>query len=105
MSYEVRKLNPWTPENNAERLAILGKLAEELGEGTQITARCMIQGIDEAEPVTKVPNKLALEKELADIIATINQAVSRLGLDKDFIFERARGKSDELATWYDGLRQ
>lgn len=104
MSYEVRKLNPWTPETDPHRIAVLGKLAEELGEATQIVARCIIQGLEGSEPVTKVPNTEALEKELADVLATIHQAVFRLDLNASFVDERALGKFKELGTWYDTLK-
>ena len=51
-----KPLNPWQPERDPIRLAILGKLLEELAEAQAIVARCIIQGIDESEPVTGVHN-------------------------------------------------
>lgn len=103
MSYEVRKLNPWKPETDPQRIAVLGKLGEELGELTQMVNRCIIQGLEESEPVTGVPNRVALQKEIADVLATTTLAILYLKLDGDFVAQRGAGKAEELGGWYDTL--
>lgn len=99
-----KPLNPWLPERDAIRLAVLGKFAEELAECSAIVARCVIQGIDEAEPVTGKPNRLALENEIADIIATAEDTARLFGLREDYIDTRADLKRKHLARWHDLLR-
>jgi hypothetical protein len=51
-------------------LKILGKQLEELNELGSATARCIIQGIDGREPVTKKPNREWFMEEVADVYAT-----------------------------------
>lgn len=64
-------INLWKPEPDVITRQILGKLVEELGELTQAAARCLIQGIDEAEPVTGKVNRLHLREEIADVQAAL----------------------------------
>lgn len=64
-------LNPWIPMSKPIDIKHLGKLAEELGEASSAVARCLIQGIDESEPVTGKLNRQWLEDELADVCANI----------------------------------
>ena len=68
---ELRDANPWHPMSDAVDLKHLGKLAEELSEAGAAVARCIIQGIDEKEPVTGKINREWLQDELADVIANI----------------------------------
>lgn len=49
--------NPWHPISDPVDLKHLGKLSEELGECSAAVARCIIQGIDECEPVTGKINR------------------------------------------------
>lgn len=52
--------SPWHPMTDSVDLKHLGKLMEELGECQAAIARCIIQGIDSAEPVTgKINKKMA----------------------------------------------
>jgi NTP pyrophosphatase (non-canonical NTP hydrolase) len=59
----------------------LGKLAEELNEAGSAVARCLIQGIEESEPVTRKSNREWLEDELADVMANIDLVAAHFGLD------------------------
>ena len=93
------KPSPWMPETDASNLKVLGKLAEELGEGGSAVSRCIIQGIDEAEPVTGKPNRAWLEDEIADILANIHIATEHFGLDKERMSSRCERKIDYLMTW------
>ena len=95
---------PWQPESSPENLAVLGKCGEEAGELGQILARCIIQGIDESEPVTGKPNRQALEEEIADVWATTHLAIARFGLDLEGIEARAQTKARYLAKWLEKLR-
>jgi NTP pyrophosphatase (non-canonical NTP hydrolase) len=80
-------------------LKALGKLAEELSECAAAVARCIIQGIDESEPVTHKPNRQWLEEEIADVRANISLVVARFGLDTEKIEDRERDKYVRLRAW------
>ena len=94
---------PWEPEQNRLLLAVLGKLAEENSECGAIAARCIIQGLNEREPVTGKLNREALEDEIADIFAQGEAAVLRLGLDRARIEARRDRKIEFTGQWYDHL--
>lgn len=93
-------LNPWVPMKDALDLKHLGKLAEEVNELGSATARCMIQGIDEKEPVTGKVNRRWLEEEIADVRANLALVEKHFGLDTGFIDSRADRKRAALATWH-----
>lgn len=94
-------LNPWHPITDTVDLKHLGKLGEELGECGAAVARCIIQGIDEAEPTTGKINREWLEDEIADVAANAQLVAERFGLDKDRIRDRAERKVAQLRTWHD----
>lgn len=91
--------SPWMPETDAANLKVLGKLAEELAEGGSAASRCIIQGIDEREPITGKPNRAWLEDEIADIMANIQITVDHFDLDKDRILRRCDRKREYLMAW------
>jgi hypothetical protein len=62
-------LNPWRPMTRPIDLKHLGKLGEESNELGAAISRCIIQGIDEREPVTGKPNRQWLAEEIADVLA------------------------------------
>lgn len=93
--------SPWIPETDRLRLAVLGKLLEELNEAGAIVARCIIQGVDESEPVTEEPNRAALENELADVIATVRVAVRHFDLNAGAIETRIGEKLLHFARWHE----
>lgn len=64
---KLRDANPWKHEPDPVKLAILGKLAEELGELQAAIARCIIQGADGCHPVTGKPNLEWLWEEAVDV--------------------------------------
>lgn len=99
------KVNPWMPEANPLIQAVLGKLAEELGEAVAIVARCGIQGINECEPMTLKPNLDALQEELADVLAGIGIAADVLGLDPVAITQRVQRKKEHLRDWHGMILQ
>lgn len=63
----LRDASPWRAEPDPIKLAILGKLAEELGELQAAVARCIIQGVDGVHPVTGKPNIDWLREEKVDV--------------------------------------
>lgn len=97
---ELRDANPWHPMSNAVDLKHLGKLAEELSEAGAAVARCIIQGIDEAEPVTGKVNRKWLQDELADVVANIELVVDRFGLDHLTMRTRLERKKKHLRQWH-----
>ncbi len=94
-------ISPWHPIQEPVALKHLGKLLEELGELTAATARCVIQGPEESEPVTGKPNRLWLQEEIADVRANIRLVVKYLGLDEAFMDEREDRKVEQLKSWHD----
>lgn len=101
MSAATPARNPWHPMADSVDLKHLGKLGEELGECSAAVSRCLIQGIDKAEPVTGKPNREWLEDEIADVAANMELVAARFGLDKERIAERAQRKVAQLRTWHD----
>lgn len=95
----------WRPETDLIRLAVLGKLAEELAEAGAIVARCIIQGIEECEPETGLPNRIALEKELADVQAAAGHAIAAFNLDTLLMQRRAAMKFKHKQLWHDMIRR
>lgn len=93
-------LNPWQPTQDPIELAILGKFVEELNECSAIAARCIIQGLNECEPVTKVPNRSALIDEMGDVIATMIMAVNHYDLPLEEINARKSRKECHLEKWH-----
>jgi len=93
--------SPWHPMSDPVDLKHLGKLAEELGEAQAAVARCIIQGIDEEEPETGVPNREWLENELADVLANVNLVALRFELDEERMNQRAAKKMAHLKKWHD----
>ncbi len=94
-------MNPWHPITNVVDLKTIGKLSEELGELSAIVGRCIIQGVNEAEPVTGVVNRIALENEIADVVANIELVMKRFNLDEARIEVRALKKIEQLKIWHD----
>jgi NTP pyrophosphatase (non-canonical NTP hydrolase) len=96
-------LNPWRPMSKPIDLKHLGKLAEELGEASSAVARCIIQGIDESEPITGKSNRQWLEEELADVLANIMLVVGHFSLDQAAMGVREARKIEHLQGWHSML--
>ena len=92
--------NPWHPITDPVDLKHLGKLAEETNELGSAVARCIIQGVDECEPVTKKVNREWLEDELADVRANSELVIERLGLDEERMAARVARKKAHLRQWH-----
>lgn len=98
--HEMNPPSPWQPEQDKIRLAALGKLLEELGEASAIVARCIIQGVDEGEPVTGKPNREALWQELADIKAATSIVEDVFDLPPMEMDVRVARKRLHLRMWH-----
>ncbi|MBD9372080.1 hypothetical protein IB238_05480 [Rhizobium sp. ARZ01] len=61
----------WKPEPDLLVHQALGKACEEASELSNILARCLIQGLNQNEPVSGKPNRQALFEEIADLDAAI----------------------------------
>lgn len=96
----VENPNPWHPMTDAVDLKHLGKLTEELGECTSAVSRCIIQGIDEAEPSTGEINRDWLAKEIADVLANIDLVIQRFNLNQAKISDRKYKKMQHLRQWH-----
>lgn len=94
-------VNPWHPMRDPVALKHLGKLSEELGEAQAAVARCIIQGIGEAEPVTGKPNRQWLQEELADVLTNIELVVRHFDLASDEMLDRVIRKSTDLRKWHE----
>ena len=93
--------NPWRPMTDPRDLKTMGKLLEELGELTAAASRCLIQGIDEVEPITGKSNHLWLSEELADVMANAALVCERFSVDLDFIQDRSESKIVRLRGWHE----
>lgn len=100
---DVEKLkdpSPWHPMADPIDLKHLGKFGEELNECGAAVSRCIIQGIDEAEPVTGKINRVWLEDEIADVLAGAELNVERFKLDWGRIRARKERKKEHLRAWH-----
>lgn len=93
----------WRPETDLVRLAVLGKLCEELAEAGAIVARCIIQGIDQSEPETGMPNRIVLQRELADVNAAAGHAIAAFNLDTLAMQKRSAMKFKHKQQWHEML--
>lgn len=89
----------WIPTTDLMMLRRMGKLGEELGELQSVTARCIIQGIDEVDPGSGKVNRQRLQEELADVQAQIGCTVQALQLDQDFMARRTARKIELMSEW------
>ncbi len=92
--------NPWRPMTRPIDLKHLGKLIEETSELGSAAARCVIQGIDEREPVTGKCNREWLEDEIADVLANAALVVKHYELDVLRILHRRSCKIEHLRAWH-----
>lgn len=96
-------VSDWQPITEKYILAVLGKLGEETNELGAIISRCIIQGLDEREPVTGKLNREALQNEIADVRALTTLAIKWLDLDQPAIQKRIDAKMKFKAPWFRSL--
>lgn len=99
----LRDASPWQGKPSAVKRAILGKLAEELGELQAAIGRCIIQGVHEAHPVTGKPNLEWLLEELADVENMANFVKSYTAYNRDEYGRRVDRKSRHIAQWLEQI--
>jgi hypothetical protein len=103
MTSEVLQFpNPWQPITDPTDIKCLGKLLEEVNELGAALSRCIIQGVDEAEPVTGKINREWLEDELADVKVNVNLVIKRFGLQIDQ--SRVDRKTAFLEHWHNNTK-
>lgn len=102
--HEDKQLNPWFPETDPMMLIHLGKFLEEVNELGAAIARCIIQGVNESEPVTGKPNMQWLEDEIADVSASGALVTEYLELRTKRINERYDRKMAHLREWHKLVR-
>lgn len=95
---KLKDASPWHPISNAVDLKHLGKFGEELNECATAVNRCIIQGIEESEPVTGKINKEWLEDEIADVLANIELCKARFNLT--ISQDRIDRKKKHLTSWH-----
>lgn len=95
----------WIPETDLQRLAVLGKLGEELCECGKMCFRSMIQGIDESDPKTGQRNLDVLTEEIADVLALLRLNIQFWKLDERFIESRAKLKMEHKLLWLHMLKK
>lgn len=95
-------VSPWHPITSELQLKLLGKLGEELTEAATAIFRCIIQGVDEREPVTGKLNREWLEDELADAWANIALVEEHYKLNNARMRIRAARKMAALRRWHQG---
>jgi NTP pyrophosphatase (non-canonical NTP hydrolase) len=100
----LRDASPWEPMSRPVDLKHLGKLVEELGECVAAVARCLIQGIDEAEPVTGKINREWFTDEIADVLANIELNIDHFELCAPTIGRRVERKKAHLRQWHGLLK-
>lgn len=93
----------WKPEPDVLIHQALGKACEEASELANILARCLIQGLDQCEPVSGKPNRKALSDEIADLDAAVQWLRELTGDDYDD--ERADRKLNGFRRWQRMLQE
>lgn len=94
----------WQPITKPLDLAVLGKTGEELTECATALFRCIIQGMNEAEPTTKKINRAWLQDEVADVMALLTHLIAHFNLNQEAIQERLDKKYAYKKIWFDALR-
>lgn len=102
---DIKAPSLWLPEQDRERLAILGKLAEEVNELGAAVARCIIQGAEERDPETGERNTEKLQDEIADVYAMSELAIEHFALDLTAINTRAVRKERMKRRWHEMIRE
>jgi hypothetical protein len=101
----LRDASPWTGEPSRVKRAILGKLAEELGELQAAIGRCIIQGVNEKHPVTGKSNIEWLLEELADVENMVNFVKAYTAYNREEFGVRVYRKSRHIAQWLESITE
>jgi len=99
-----RQVSLWEPITDEYIIAIMGKLGEECNELSGHIFRCLIQGLDELHTDgSGKTNRQRLQDEIADVCATMSNAITRLDLNRDGIEARVDAKTIFGYPWYHWL--
>jgi hypothetical protein len=93
----------WRPMTDPLDLMHLGKLGEEANELGAAVSRCLIQGVDECEPVTGKLNRDWLQDEIADVLCNMQLVIEHFNLDDESIYVRSEKKRAYLKQWHQQL--
>jgi len=96
-------ISPWFPEQDRVRLAVLGKLIEELNEMSARAARCIIHGLDETDPDTGRLNRDELAREAADVKACLH--VLGIAADVEADGDRVMSKVGGFGRWHQLIKE
>ena len=80
----------------AERLAVL---AEEAGEVVQAVTKILRHGYDRVHPVSRIPNRVSLEKELGDFLVAMGMLVTTRDVSEESILKYAALKGKEKGKY------
>jgi hypothetical protein len=94
-------LNKWMLEEDGFTRRRLGKTNEELHELGKVINRILLQGIDATDPSTGELLIDQLHKEIADVYAQLDETLVGLQLDTQTIWDRRRGKREQMKVWED----
>lgn len=92
-------LSKWIPESDPMILRRVGKTGEECAELQKVCSRITIQGLAGVDPATGESNRLALAKEIGDVLAQCKVTINALGLDEHAIYARCQVKVGQMAEW------
>jgi NTP pyrophosphatase (non-canonical NTP hydrolase) len=86
----------------------LSKLTEELGECGQVIGKMLQYPLCQKDRVTTHPDGAGplpqrLEDEIADVFASAQFVVKKLGLDEEKIWERSKRKLARFEGWDQGI--
>jgi hypothetical protein len=95
----MRAVSKWTPITDPLWLRRMGKTGEECAELVAVTTRITIQGIDEIDPSSGLPNRERLHHEIGDVYAQLDACVDMLGMDRAFIEARRARKLGYMQQW------
>lgn len=98
---------PWQLKQSMSDAVLLALLGKHLGIAGAAVSRCIIQGIDECEPVTGKLNRQWLEESLGGVLSALPRILAML--NRDDIVTRARmgrrreKKTAHLQQWHSML--
>ena len=76
------------------------QLSANLGRAITAASRCLIQGIEECEPITKKPNREWLEETISELLDSSVALANILDFDRVRMLARLRRKLDHLESWH-----
>lgn len=93
-------VSPWMPITDPVRLALFGKLGEELNEAGSAICRTIIQGTCGRNPKDGKLNIDWLQEEIADVQACINLVKDTFVMNGKTFDDRVNRKMEHLRKWH-----